>query len=221
MGISQGEGISVAGVRSILFDLDGTLVDSLSLIRETYQVIFQRMNIPWRNGEVMRFIGVSLREIALRYAGPKAGEFIRLYQSEYERRHDARTQAFPGSDAILDSLGERGYQIGIVTSKGRHGACLAIRHLDWELLIDLLVTADDVKRAKPHPEPVLKALQALDTPADETLFIGDSCFDFEAGRRAGVRTLAVTWGLTPADELAGLGVDGILHRWMDIESYLV
>ncbi|MDI6709616.1 MAG: HAD-IA family hydrolase [Thermoanaerobacterales bacterium] len=208
------------GIQTVLFDLDGTLVDSLSLIQDTYQAVFRHMGLPWGDGEVMRFIGISLREIAARFAPSRADEFIRFYQREYERGHDARLRTFPGSRSILESLGRRGYQTGVVTSKGRHGACLALRLLQLEELFDIMVTADDVHRTKPHPEPVVKALRALGTPPWGAVFVGDSPFDFEAGRRAGVRTLAVSWGLTPLQDLNSFGVDGVLLQWADLDSYL-
>jgi len=213
------EGDEMQGIRTVLFDLDGTLVDSLSLIRDTYRTVFRLMGIPWRDGEVMRFIGISLREIAARFAPARAGEFVRLYQHEYERQH-ACLRTYPGSRAILESLERRGYRTGIVTSKGRRGTCLTLRHLGLEELFDVLVTADDVRRAKPDPEPVMKALLALETDPRDAVFVGDSPFDFEAGRRAGVRTLAVSWGMTPAKELARFAVDGVLSNWDDLHSYL-
>lgn len=207
-------------IRTVLFDLDGTLVDSLSLIQETYRIVFRRMGLPWKGGEVMRFVGISLREIAARFAPSRAEEFISLYQHEYERRHDACLRIFPGSRRVLESLVRRGYQTGVVTSKGRRGTCLALRRLQLEELFDITVTADDVRRAKPHPEPVIKALRALGTPPGGALFVGDSPFDFEAGRRAGVKTLAVSWGLTPVEDLSKFRVDGVLRQWADLDTYL-
>jgi pyrophosphatase PpaX len=207
-------------VNTVLFDLDGTLVDTLPLIRDTYQKVFQSMGIPWRGGEVMSFIGVPLRDIARHYAGERHQEFFRLYQYYYGLEHDTRTRPYPGTLRLLSGLAESGYKIGVVTSKTRKVAERAISCCSLEPFVNALVAVDDVRKPKPEPEPVFKALDLLRSSVDQAVFIGDSSFDFVAGRRAGVMTLAVAWGITSGPDLNEVDADGVLYHWSDLRKYL-
>jgi pyrophosphatase PpaX len=86
--------------------------------------------------------------------------------------------------------------------------------------MDIVVTAHDVTRPKPDPEPLLKALNYLGVEAASSILVGDSSYDILTGKNAGSRTLGVTWGLGSREELARLEPDGLLHRWDDLLNYL-
>ncbi|MFZ5899674.1 MAG: HAD family hydrolase [Bacillota bacterium] len=206
---------------TVLFDLDGTLVDTLPLIRDTYRKVFQAMGIPWCGGEVMSFVGVPLRDIARHFAGERYEEFFRLYQYYYSLEHDVRTRPYPGTVNILSRLAKSGCKMGVVTSKTRKVAEKALSCCTLDPFVDVLVAVDDVCKPKPEPEPVFKALDLLRSSVDRAVFVGDSNFDFQAGRRAGVMTLAVAWGITSGPALDKVDVDGVLHHWNDLKKYLL
>jgi len=205
---------------AVLFDLDGTLIDSLALIVRTYRRVFEELKLPWEDGDVLKMIGLPLKDIARHYAGKLAGHFEEVYQFYYHREHDLYTSLFPGTLSLLDQLKEKGILLGIVTSKGKPGAWRGINFTGLKPYMDIVVTAHDVTRPKPDPEPLLKALNYLGVEAARSILVGDSSYDILTGKNAGSRTLGVTWGLGSQDELAQLKPDGLLHRWDDLLNYL-
>ncbi len=206
---------------TVLFDLDGTLVNSLPLIKHTYFKVFKDMGINWGNDDVMKWIGRTLKDIAVHFAGEEQAEqFIENYQRHYYCEHDKYITLFPGTSAMLDRLKRKGIKIGVVTSKGRPGTMKALEFTGIAKYMDVVVTAQDVIKHKPFPEPVLKALEILGAGRSGAFYIGDSGFDIEAGNAAGVRSLGVTWGICTADELIAYKPFGILDKWADLENYL-
>ncbi|WP_307400263.1 HAD-IA family hydrolase [Desulfofundulus luciae] len=203
-----------------LFDLDGTLADSLPLIKHTYRRVFDEMGIPWGNEDVMRWIGRPIVDIARHFAGERAEEFIQRYQHHYHRDHDRYTRLFPGTLEMLQNLRTKGIQLGIVTSKGKTGAWRTVNFTGLDRYIDVMITAHDVEKHKPLPDPILKAMEILHAQPHRTVYVGDSHFDIQAGRAAGTKTLGVTWGITVREELERLKPDGLLDCWGDLEQYL-
>nr|WP_243137538.1 HAD-IA family hydrolase [Desulfofundulus thermobenzoicus] len=203
-----------------MFDLDGTLADSLPLIQHTYQRVFKEMGIPWGNDDVMRWIGRTIMDIARHFAGERAEEFIQRYQHHYHRDHDLYTRLFPGTLEMLQDLQQKGLRLGIVTSKGKTGAWRTINFTGLDRYMDVVITAHDVDKHKPLPDPILKALSSLHHGPQEAVYVGDSHFDIQAGRAAGTMTLGVTWGMAGREELQRLEPDGLLDSWRELEQYL-
>jgi len=189
-------------INTILFDLDGTVADTLPLIKKTYARVFEEMNIPWGNDDVMKMIGLPLREIGRIMAGcGKEDEFFNNYQKHYQVFHQNYIKVFPGIREMLHQLKEKDFSLGVVTSKGRYGADLTLSAIQLKDFFPIIVTVDDTEKHKPHPDPVLFALQKLNKRPAEAVYVGDSPFDIEAGNRAGVTTIAVSWGMADKDEL--------------------
>lgn len=203
-----------------MFDLDGTLVDSLPLLKEVYYRVFADLGLPWGSGEVYHWIGRPLVDIARHFAAGREEEFIGRYHHHYYREYDRRVRLFPGTAEMLRRLKGKSLALGIVTSKGRTSAWHTVRQMGLEEYMDVVITAHDVERHKPLPDPVLKALEVLAVAAAEAVYVGDSPYDVQAGRAAGVKTLGVTWGLSSAAELAGWQPDGLLGSWDDLEQFL-
>jgi len=206
--------------QAVLFDLDGTLVDTLPLIIQTYRKVFNDLKIPWGNNDVVKLIGLPLIKIARHFAGENETKFVELYQYYYQLDHDRLTKLFPGTYDTMSYLKSRALKLGIVTSKGKPITLRTIAHTGLDRLMDVVVTAHDVVKPKPDPEPLLSALRVLETAVDRSIFIGDSRFDILTGQNAGARTLGVTWGLDSREELERLAPDGLLDKWEEIESYL-
>lgn len=206
--------------RAVLFDLDGTLVDSLPLIVRTYRQVFKEMDLAWGNGAVVKMIGLPLRKIGEHFAGENSELFEKLYQTFYHRDHDQYTRLFPGTLSMLDQLKGRGLRLGVVTSKGKPGTERTLAFTGLRDLLEVVVTAHDVLKHKPEPEPLLKALDSLGAGAAEAIYVGDSHFDILTGRNAGTRTLGVTWGLGSREELEPLRPDGLLDHWDELPRYL-
>lgn len=205
---------------TVLFDLDGTLVDTIPLIVQTYRKVFSDMKLSWGDNDVVKLIGYPLIEIGRHFAGEKESLFVELYQHYYQIDHDRMTRLYPGTLEILRFLKSRGLQLGIVTAKGRPVTLRSVAHTGLDRFMDVIVTAHDVLKSKPDPEPLMKAMNVLGAAADRTIFIGDSRFDILTGQNAGTLALGVTWGLAGRKELELLKPDGLLDEWKEIKWYL-
>ena len=184
---------------AVLFDLDGTLADTIELIVRCY-----RHTMTVHLGEAppderwLAGIGMPLRD-QLKAFARDADEVARMaetYAAFQRTIHDGMVAAYPGAIEVVTALRAQGVPVGIVTSK-RHGmAERTLERCGFEGMYDVLVGADDVTRGKPDPEPVVLALSRLQLAgqAARTLFVGDSPYDIRAGRAAGTRTAGVLWG---------------------------
>ena len=201
-------------MRTYLFDLDGTLLDSIALIltsfHHTSRVHLDR-ELPdsyWLEGT-----GTPLRDQLGKVARSKEelAAMLDTYLAYNLSHHDDMAKPYPGVVDVVRTLHARNAKLALVTSKMRTGAERGLRLLGLEEEFSVHVCADDVEHGKPHPAPVLMALDALDSSPDEALFIGDSHHDIEAGRRAGVTTVAVTWGPFTREKLAAAEPD----HWLE------
>lgn len=184
-------------IDTMLFDLDGTLIDSIGLILESYRHtmrIHRNTEVPdsvWLEG-----IGTPLRT-QLQAVSDDPAEIERMVDTYREfnfANHDAMIRPFPGIFEAVSKLGNAGIKLGVVTSKAQIGLARGLQVSGLEGVFEALVSIDEVSNYKPHPEPVLKALEMLGSTPASTVFIGDSPHDMGAGRGAGVFTAAALWG---------------------------
>jgi len=206
--------------RAILFDLDGTLTDTVPLIVQTYRKVFQRLDIPWGDDDVVKLIGLPLVEIAGHFKVADRQEFVDLYQHYYHLEHDRLTTLFPNTLETLEQLRHNGLKLGLVTSKGKPVTSRTLAYTGLDAFLEAVVTAHDVKNPKPHPEPIHIALKTLGVPPQNAIMVGDSYFDILSGQNAHTRTLAVTWGLESKDSLLRCGPTGVLDRWEEIHGFV-
>ena len=209
--------------KAVLFDLDGTLADTIELILLSYQHTMRtHLGEAPPDERFLATIGIPLpRQLADFARDAAEAERMRTTYVEYQREiHDDLVQPFPGAASALATLRERGTSLAVVTSK-RSG--VARRTLEccelWQSL-DTVVCADEVERPKPDPEPVHLALDRLGLAheANQVLFVGDSPFDLRAGRAAGTHTAAALWGPFSREVLAAeepdfylSDLEGVLH----------
>lgn len=204
--------------QAILFDLDGTLIDTTNLILRCFDHSWQTVcGLTHTREALLETFGIPLREAMTRLAAVSSGphptvfeistsaDLIERLLSEYRffnvENHDRMVCAFDGIEEVLNALRSRGYLIGVVTSKSRELALRGLQVCSLEPLIDAAVFLEDTDSHKPGPEPVLTALERLKATASSAAYVGDSRHDIIAGRRAGVRTVAAGWGPAPRGEL--------------------
>jgi pyrophosphatase PpaX len=190
----------------VLFDFDGTIVDSGAIImasfRHAAQEVLER-EIPdvWITA---RMGGASLHEQMAAIAPDRVEELVVAYRRHNAPLHD-ELQCCPGMHDVLDRLHAGGRRLGIVTAKRRETVDLAFARLPLRHYFETIVSADDTERHKPDPAPILLALERLGAPPEDAVYIGDSPFDVGAARAAGVHAIGVTWGgihaMEDADEL--------------------
>jgi len=181
---------------TILWDMDGTLVDSVPLIVESFRhTVREHTGLTLPDEVFIAGIGMPLSE-QLKTFSRDASECdsMREMYSRYYVQNASRVRPFDGVEALLTRLKIQGFRQGIVTSKSRAGLDRVLKQFSWDDLFDVTVGADEVTRGKPHPEPILLALEQLGVKASEAWMIGDSPHDLEAGRAAGARIGAVSWG---------------------------
>jgi pyrophosphatase PpaX len=206
---------------AILFDLDGTLIDSIELILGSARHAFTGFagkaptDEEWRAG-----IGRRLQTVLREYA-PDDAEAERLFQRyrAYQlEHHDRLIRAYDGIVELVELLASTGHPMALVTSKSDWMAEKALVHVGLDRLIPTIVGCDTCVNHKPHPEPVERALALLGVAAADALFVGDSPHDVESGRAAGVTTVGVAWGAFSAAELTASGADVVIDRVEKLRS---
>jgi pyrophosphatase PpaX len=207
---------------TVLFDLDGTLIDSGAMIlasfRHATRTVLER-EIP--DAELAALVGgMNIHEQMRTLDARRVDELVRVYREHNEPLH-ADLQAFPGVADLLGELRAQGRKLGVVTSKRRRTVDLAFAVLPIERFFDAVVTSGDTERHKPNPEPVLLALERLGAEPADAAFVGDSPFDVRAGQAADVFTVGVSWGGLHSDErLAEAGADVVVHSPEDLLDVL-
>ena len=203
---------------AILFDLDGTLIDSIELILGSKRHAFTGFagrapsDEEWR-ARIGRPLLTMLREYADEAEADRLLHRFRAYQLEH---HDRLVRPYDGIVETVRRLADAGHPMALVTSKGDRLAEKALVHVGLDQLIPTIVGCDTCMNHKPHPEPVERALALLGVPAGRALFVGDSPHDVESGRAAGVTTVGVTWGAFTRDELERSGADVVIDRVEDL-----
>ncbi len=194
--------------QAVLLDLDGTLIDSIRLILDSFHHTFAQFELPLQSDEHwLRGIGTPLSAVMAPYAEGEAmlASMIAAYRAYNFEHHDARTAAYPGASEVVRDLAEAGVKLAVVTSKSQPGTLRGLRVAGLDALIAVRICAEDVQHPKPHREPVDRAMAALGALAEETLFVGDSVHDMHAGKAAGVATGAALWGPFSRADLEGSG----------------
>jgi pyrophosphatase PpaX len=202
---------------TFLFDLDGTLIDSIDLILRSYRHTMRvhRSGEPLPPDDVwMKGLGtplwVQFRDWT--HDEVEIAAMVATYRAYNLTHHDALVKPYEGVVAEVLKLKEKGKRLGLVTSKLKDGAMRGLKLAGLDQAFEIVVGAGDVTHPKPHPEPVLKALELLHASAAEAVFVGDSRHDLECGRAAGVKTAAVLWGPFDRSHLQDLNPDFWLEK---------
>ncbi len=215
------------GFDPVLFDLDGTVVDTVDLIVQSFRYAVRTVlgaDLP--DEYITAGVGQPLMTQMERLSKEKARELYDVYREYNHRRHDELIRPYDGIDEALAALKAEGRRLGIVTSKSRDTTAMAFSAVGLGDLFDAVVTASDTETHKPAPEPILLCLERLDGArggagepphASRPIYIGDSPVDVHAGKAAGVATAAVGWGVFSRAALVEAGPD----FWLDEPAELV
>ncbi len=206
----------------VLFDLDGTLIDSGWMILESFRHATRtvlRREIP---DEVLvaGVGGTSIYEQMAAIDADRVEELVRVYREHNEPLHE-ELEAFEGIEELLADLHAEGRRLGIVTAKRRPTAELAFATLGIGGFFDVVVTAESTERRKPHPEPIFHALERFGAESRDAAFVGDSPYDMGAGKAAGVFTVGVSWGgIHSGVQLLEAGADVLVHSVGELRDVL-
>ena len=201
-------------LRAVLFDVDGTLVDSNYLHIDAWGRAFRKLGVPIDGWRIHRRLGMDSAQMLEELLGDDAEQLSSRASdahAHFYRKNADRLRAFAGASTLLRELGGHGIRTVLATSASSDELDMLVEALG--VGDDGLITtnADDVARAKPHPGLVEVALERADVAAGDAVFVGDSVWDMIAAKRAGVATIGVLSGGISAGELSDAGADRIVE----------
>ncbi len=210
---------------TVLFDLDGTLLDTLDDLTDAVNRTLSRCGLPQRDRrEVRSFLGNGARYLMEHAAPGVAGErfeqLLRDYKADYDANCRVKTAPYPGIDALLRALRAAGCRTGIISNKPDS----AVQPLYEAFFADTMDTAVGERegiRRKPAPDTVLAAMERLGAAAEQTLYVGDSEVDIRTAQNAGVDCASVTWGFRDPEELKRSGAQMLFDTAEALQAYLL
>lgn len=204
-------------IDTVLFDLDGTLINTNELIIESF---LHTLNYyypgKYQREDILPFIGPPLIDTFQRINPEKAEEMIRRYREFNHAQHDLLVKEYDHVHETVRALKEKGLKLGIVTTKIRDTVMMGLKLTEMDSFFDAIITLDDVQHAKPHPEPVLSALKLLGSESSNALMVGDNLHDIEAGKNAGTLTAGVAWSIKGREYIESLKPDFVLDKMSDL-----
>jgi phosphoglycolate phosphatase len=214
-------------VRLVVFDVDGTLVDSRRSIQASSDAAFRHLGRPPPPYEALRqTIGLSLSEglslLAPDLSAEELADLLDFYKAYFSELHQDpawRDPLYNGAADLLDGLKRDAWKIAMATGQSRRGVERALRVHAWADIFDSTHCADDGP-GKPHPSMLLEAMRALGAAPERTVMIGDTAHDIRMARAAGVRSVGVTWGFHTREEIEAAGADDICENFTRLGQIL-
>ena len=205
-----------------LFDLDGTLADTLPIIIHTSRLALAELGGRISDAQIVSLIGVPLVESGEIMLGPGQGErYLECYQKHFAAMDMSSLSAFSGLAELLAKLELGGGKLACVTSKRRLPAQETLRKIGLFTYFTVLVSAESTKIHKPDAAPALTALSLLKAQKEKAVFIGDSIFDIGCARNAGILSCGVTWGAGDKRQLIEAGADFIADTVQELAAILL
>ncbi|MBW3110903.1 MULTISPECIES: pyrophosphatase PpaX [Bacillaceae] len=204
-------------ITTILFDLDGTLINTNDLIISSFlHTLNHYYPGQYEEKDVHPFMGPPLDESFGSLNPEKMEEMCAHYRAYNREHHDSLVTEFEGVYETVESLYQNGYKLAIVSTKTRDVVLKGLDLMNLRPFFEVVITLDEVENAKPHPEPIEKALIALGSSPDEAIMIGDNHHDILAGKNAGVLSAGVAWSAKGREHLAHYEPDFMLENMKDL-----
>ncbi|WP_026694484.1 pyrophosphatase PpaX [Peribacillus kribbensis] len=213
--------MNTSKITTVLFDLDGTLINTNHLIIESF-IHTLNLYFPDKYGreEVLPFMGPPLYDSFYSVDPERASEMVSAYRTYNIANHDRLVEEFEGVYEAVESLHEAGYKLAIVSTKLHDTILMGLKLARLEKFFDVVIGLDDVERAKPDPEPLNKALGILGSKPEEAIMVGDNHHDILGGKNAGTLTAGVAWTAKGRDHLVQYEPDVILEHMDDLLEIL-
>lgn len=207
---------------AVLFDLDGTLIDSIGLLLDCVRHTFEDRKPAPTEAEWIAGIGTPLRKQLAEYvqSDEDAEALTNRYRAYQRLHHDRLTSAYPGVVETLEELERRGHPMGVVTSKSNEMMDMGLLHVGLDRFMKTKIGMDSCKIHKPDPTPVRLALEELGYSPHEALFVGDSPHDIQSGNAAGVVSVAALWGPFTKEQLDPSRPQRFLDRITDLPALI-
>ncbi|RKL68478.1 pyrophosphatase PpaX [Salipaludibacillus neizhouensis] len=208
-------------IDSILFDLDGTLINTIDLIVASFlHTMDAYYPGKYQREDVISFIGPPLSETFTNLDASRVEEMTHTYRTFNLENHDDLVSEYQGVAETLEVLSQQGYKLAIVTTKRRDTALKGLKLMGLEKYFNVVVSIDEVSNYKPDPEPLNLALQQLDSTAEKAIMVGDSEHDILGGQNTGTKTAGVAWSVKGRAHLASFHPDVMLEEMTDLLDYL-
>ena len=213
-------------MKLVLFDVDGTLIDSQNIIVAAQRMAFAACGLETPSRErSLSIVGLSLVEAFTVLVGPEGPieGLVEVYKDAFLtlRQDPANAEPlFPGVEHCLEWLDDReDVLLGIATGKSRRGVAHLLDRHGWHDVFSVIQTADDAP-SKPHPGMILQAMRETGVGPDDMVMVGDSSFDMAMARAAGALPVGVSWGFQPVAALTEAGAGPIVHSYAELEAAL-
>lgn len=204
-------------IDTLLFDLDGTLIDTNELIISSFMHTLEHYYPgQYQKQDVLQFMGPPLMDSFNKLDSEKAEEMAQFYRDYNHSKHDELVTEFEGVYDTIKTLHEKGYKLAIVTTKKRFTVEMGLKLTKLDQFFDVVVTLDDVTHAKPDPEPLLKALEQLGSKPENAIMVGDNNHDIEGGKNTGTLTAGVAWAMKGREYIESFHPDYILDNMSDL-----
>lgn len=210
-------------INTVLFDLDGTLINTNELIIASYlHTLDQYYPNQYTRETIISLMGLPLAETFEKMGVDveRMDEFVKTYRAHNLANHEKYVYAFEGVLETIDVLSKNNIKIAIVSTKNSPAIRLGLEITKLLPYFPTIIGIDNIEKPKPDPEPIFKALEILDAKPEHTMMVGDSRYDIEAGKNAGVKTAGVAWTIRGREYLASFEPDYILDSMTDLLEIL-
>ena len=198
-------------IRNILFDMDGTLLDTNELIIQSFKYTYKKhLNRQVDNEDIIKHFGEILDDTMNKEFGDKSQEAIKTYRDFQTKNFDKLITINDGIKEGVKELHRLGYKLGIVTSRLKKSTIRGLKIFGLVDYFDVIISADDTKLHKPDPTPAFMALKTLDAKPNDTMLVGDTQFDILCAKNAGITSAIVGWSALPIDVIRKYDPDYII-----------
>jgi phosphoglycolate phosphatase len=204
-------------VKAILFDLDGTLLDTLDDLSDSVNHMLQSCGYPLRSREYVRqAVGNGVRNLIVQSLpggedASRVDECLAVFRAHYSQNLDVKTRPYPGVMEMLRAVKDEGIATGVVSNK-YDGAVAKLCQKHFGDLVEVAIGERPGVGRKPAPDSALMAMRQLGTSREETLYVGDSDVDVETAHNAGLKCVGVSWGFRPRESLNQAGAEVVIDE---------
>lgn len=204
-------------IDTLLFDLDGTLINTNDLIISSFlHTLEHYFPGKYSREKVIEFIGPPLVDSFKGIDAERVEEMITMYREHNLSNHDLLVKEYEGVFETIERLHKEGFKLAVVTTKMKSTAIRGLEVTGLDRFFEVIVAIDDVEKVKPDPEPLEKAMKALGSSAETTIMVGDSQYDILGGKNTGTATAAVAWSIKGEAFIRSFEPDYVLEDMRDL-----
>lgn len=211
--------MDVKNLKAVLFDLDGTLINSHEIDKLTFiELLKEELGLDVTEKDFGHYTGTPVPKILMHFTSEEKAYALTDAWVKHKLNFKGEMDLYPGVLDMLQKLKEAGLKLAIISSQLYEERVKIYSRFDLEKYFDSWITSDQTEHSKPHPEPVLKTLERLGVAPQEAIMVGDTFNDMEAGRRAGTFIGAALWGFGDKEQIYSYHPDLIFNQVSELDS---